>query len=133
MSDTIIEPRLWGQWTERYFGSGTTIVTSDLPGRPHLYIFADSAISRSRFMADRYAMCEQIRDCLNGGERPTWIDDFGRTSEVTAKSICGGRIFATGPDFDADPPNLLWVQDNSQEAADDRARLMDVLFLHNET
>lgn len=122
-------PRIWGEWEPRYYGSGTTIVGLRLhQHKPHLYIYADAAVDESRYMRDRYEMCRQLTAYMNGGERPEWLDDFERLDEISSRSLCGGQIFATGPVYDRDPPNLFWVQDDSDDAKNDRARLMDVLF-----
>lgn len=123
------EPRIWGEWDPRFYGSGTTIVCLRAERRrPHLYIHADAAIDEDRRQSDRYVMCQQLADFMNGGKRPAWLDDFERTSEIAAKSLAGGSIEAVGPMVDKDPPNLFWVTDESEAAANDRARLMDALF-----
>lgn len=123
------EPRIWGKWQTAFYPSGTTIVhTSDFLRKPHLYIYADAAIDEDRYMRDRYEMCRQIEVFMNGGERPEWLNDFERVGETCARSLAGGDISAVGPSIDRNPPNLDWVHDDSQQAKDDRARLMDVLF-----
>lgn len=124
-----ITPRLWGEWAPRFYGSGTTIV--GLCGhqhKPHLYIYADSSIDDGRYQRDRMKMCDELADFMNGHARPVWLDDFERTSENCATSLMGGSIDAVGPMVDCDPPKLHWVRDETDEASDDRARLMDVLF-----
>ena len=123
------QPRLFGVWEPAFFGSGTTIVRTDDPRKPHLYVYADVAVDDDRYMSDRYQMCYQLAEYMNGGERPAWLDDFERTDEYSAASLAGGQIFATGPSIDVDPPNLNWVQDDSDDAKNNRARLMDAVFI----
>lgn len=129
MSATTIKPRIWGEWQPKFYGSGTTIVVlKKYQHKPHLYVYADVGLDEDRTQSDRYPMCQQLADYMNGGEHPTWLADFERLTETTAKSLAGGQIFSTGPSIDKDPPKLLWVQDESDEAQGDRARLMDALF-----
>lgn len=124
-------PRIWGEWEPRFYGSGTTIVALKThTHKPHLYVYSDSAVNEDRWMRDRYAMCNQLADFMNGGgERPVWLDDMERINEVSARALTGASIDATGPMIDIDPPNLNWRQDESDEAKNDRARLMDAVFL----
>jgi len=122
-------PRLWGEWDCAFFGSGTTIVRlKEHQHRPHLYVYSDSTLDEDRWMRDRYAMCYQLRDHMNGGDRPVWLDDIERLTETFAKALTGASISAVGPMVDADPPNLNWVWDESDDAKNDRARLMDAVF-----
>ena len=125
MSDNAEYPP-WGEWEPQFFPSGTTVVS--LKGRhrkPNLYIYADVGIDEDRTQRDRYEMCRQLADFLNGGDRPDWLTDFHRLGEVRLDSLAGASISATGPSVDRDPPNLDWVQDDSREAQRDRARLID--------
>jgi len=126
----MTRPRLWGEWESRFYGSGTTIVVlKSRSHRPHLYIYADSSSSESRYQGDRIAMCEQIADFLNGDTRPAWLDDFDRATETFADTLTGASIQAIGPMLDIDPPNLIWKWDDSEDAKSDRAKLLDTLFL----
>ena len=121
--------RLWGEWKPEFYGSGTTIVVQrSVPHKPHLYLYADATPDEDRSQRDRYEMCYQIADYMNGGEAPTWLNELDRISEAYSEALTGAKIFATGPCIDKDPPRLHWVQDESDEAVNDRARLMDVLF-----
>lgn len=125
----VARPRIWGEWQPQFYGSGTTIVVlREYQRKPHLYIYADVGLDEDRTQRERYVMCEQLAAYMNGGAKPVWLDDFMRTGETAAYSLAGGKIFATGPMIDRDPPKLLWVQDDSDEAQNDRARLMDALF-----
>ena len=122
-------PKTWGRWIPEAYESGTTIVVQrEQAHKPHLYVFADAAVDDDRYLRDRYAMCQQLADYLNGGERPAWLDDFERTSEIVSKSLAGGSISAVGPMIDSDPPKLNWITDDSDDARNDRARLMDAVF-----
>ena len=124
--------RLWGVWDCAFFGSGTTIVRlKEQQHKPHLYIYADKSISEGRYIRDRYDMCYQLCDYMNNGLRPKWLDDFDRIEEGYAMSLSGGSIQACGPMIDKNPPNLFWVWDDSDDAVNDRVRLMDALFLRN--
>jgi hypothetical protein len=114
------------EWLSMLYESGTTIVTRNAT-EPHLYIYGDASESEDRYISDRCIVCDAIRDFLNGGIRPQWLDDFERISETEAKSLTGASIEAVGPMIDCDPPNLHWIQDPS--AHNDRAKLMDSLFL----
>jgi hypothetical protein len=126
----FVRPRLWGEWQSQFYGSGTTIVTLKKEiHKPYLYVYADKGVSEDRYMRDRYEMCDQLAAYMNGGERPVWLADMERVSEVLAVSLAGASISATGPSIDIDPPNLNWREDDSDDAKNDRARLMDALFL----
>lgn len=121
-------PRLWGEWQPQFYGSGTTIVVLRAPvHKPYLYVCADVAADEDRTQSQRYLMCRELAAYMNGGERPKWLDDMERVSETQLKSLSGADISATGPLVDRDPPKLLWVQDESDQAVYDRAKLMDVL------
>jgi hypothetical protein len=96
---------------------------------PWLYIYGPIGADDDSTDRNRYAVCMAIRDYLNGGARPAWLDDLRRTSETHACDLDGTSISAIGPMFDADPPNLNWVEDNSDTMNVARARLMDRLFL----
>ena len=129
MASTKTIPRLWGEWTPHFYGSGTTIVVLDkYQHKPWLYIYADSATDELRYMRARIGMCHELSEYMNGGERPAWLDDFERLNEYEAKALSGADICATGPMVDSDPPNMNWVSDDSDGAKNDRAKLMDVLF-----
>lgn len=109
------------------FESGTMIVTDGT--WPHCYVYGPRNDDEDQGVRDRFKVCEDIRDYLNGGERPKWLDDLERTSEESASDLDGTSITATGPMIDRDPPNCLWVFDDSEKAKDARARLMDRLLL----
>ncbi len=127
--EMLVSPRLWGEWQSTFFGSGTTIVQlKEYAHKPHLYIYADSAVDEDRWMRDRYQMCDQLRDYMNGGDRPAWLDDIERLTETEAKSLMGASISAVGPMVDVDPPKCNWHTDDSDDAKNDRARLMDAVF-----
>jgi hypothetical protein len=110
------------------FPSGTQIVTQGIAGEPHLYVFGPADPDEGQCDRNRFHVCEQIADFLNGGARPEWFDQLERRGEESAEDLDGTRIYATGPMIDADPPNLNWVEDDSEDARNKRARLMDRLF-----
>ena len=129
---TESKTRLWGQWEPQFYGSGTTLVRlkffEGCGKYPHLYIYADSAINETRYMQDRYEMCKQLAAFLNGANHPIWLDDFTRNTESNAKSLSGGSITATGPSYEKIKGSGNWFIDESDEAKNNRARLLDVLF-----
>ncbi len=130
MVEPQVIPRLWGEWEPQFFQSGTTVLALRSAARkPHLYVHADSSYDEDRYQRDRYVMCDELAAFMNGvGKRPAWLDDMERVSEVKAVSLAGASVRATGPSIDIDPPRLNWREDDSDEAKNDRARLMDALF-----
>ncbi len=135
-----MHPIVIERWQCEYFQSGTCIVSNANCRKepfaygvhsldPYFYIYGPSNENEDKSQRDRMKCCEDIRDYLNGGERPKWLDDLRRVSENHAEDLDGTMITTTGPSVDRDPPKCFWVQDNSQEAKDARARLMDRLFL----
>ena len=114
-------------WRVECFLSGTQIVTDGT--WPHYYVYGPGGADEGEADRNRYRVCCDLRDYLNGGERPAWLDDLVRVSESHAEALDHTSITATGPMIDADPPKLHWVQDDSDEAKAARARLMDALFL----
>lgn len=130
MIATEVQPRIWGEWDVAFYGSGTTLVRlKEYQHKPWLYIYADSAIDEDRWMRDRYQMCYDLVAFMNGGPRPSWLTDLERITEIEAVSLSGASIQAVGPMIDVDPPNLNWCQDFSDDAKNDRARLMDAVFM----
>lgn len=95
---------------------------------PHLYVYGPANDDFKKRHRDRMKCCEDIRDFLNGGERPPWLNDMRRVSEDHAEDLDGTRITATGPMIDKEPPKCFWVQDDSREAIEARRNLMDRLF-----
>jgi len=114
-------------WKTRCFQSGTTIVTNDEPG-PHFYVYGPQDSNEDDQQANRHKVCEEIRDYMNGGKRPKWLDDMDRRREDSAEGLDGTSIHAVGPIVDRDPPNRIWGEDASIDAKNNRARLMDRLF-----
>jgi hypothetical protein len=134
------QPTVSERWECRHYGSGTcTVEDANGPKRafahgvhglsPHLYVYGPGNADEAKYIRDRIKCCEDIRDYLNGGERPAWLDDMQRVSETHATDMDGTSITATGPSYDANPPSCHWRQDESPEARDARSRLMDRLFL----
>lgn len=116
------------RWEPQFFGSGTTIVTRvNAPKQPHLYIYGPGSDDEGRAQAMRYAMCHQLADWLNGGERPAWMDDMRRDSERSLIGCDNSSIYATGPSYDANPPHLFWRECDDDESRNARARLIDRL------
>ena len=70
-------------------------------------------------------MSLELRDFLNGGMRPRWLNDMHRTSEDHACAADGSSLRAIGPGVTI---GEYTTQDRSDRAVDLRARLMDQLF-----
>lgn len=126
-------------WEVRAYASGTmTVQDMEAPTKtfkygvldlsPWFYVYGPGNEDEDQWMRDRWKVCEDLCDYMNGGQRPAWIDDMERISEVEAIALDGTSITATGPMVDRDPPNCNWDQDRSVEAVNARARLMDRLF-----
>ena len=117
------------KWETRTFLSGTMIVTTGDPSKPHYYVYGPKIDDEGEYDRQRYQYCIDLENWLNGGKRPEWMNQMVRISEEYAVGRNGARISATGPVIDIDPPNLRWMQDESFEAQAERARLMDKIFL----
>jgi hypothetical protein len=116
-------------WEVQWFPSGTQIVRDTENPQPHFYVYGPGGADESESDRNRHAVCRSLADYLNGGERPAWLDDMERVTEAYAVSLDHTRITATGPSVDIDPPNCDWRLDDSDDAKNARARLMDRLFL----
>ena len=134
-----VQPIVSQLWECVYYQSGTMIVRDtsqptepfkygEGDTRPHFYIYGPGGTDDDDGTRNRYKVCDDVRDYMNGGERPKWLDDLTRVSEERAEDLDGTSITATGPMVDSDPPKCFWVQDDSDEAKNARARLMDRLL-----
>lgn len=112
-------------WAVRSFQSGTVIVDRQHGHLPHYYVHGYYVHRASE--AARYRVAEQLRDWLNGGERLVWMDNAYRDSETRLTHEDGFAITATGPMVDREPGAGDWVENDSREAKDARARLIDQL------
>ncbi len=120
------------EWRAQAFPSGTHIVTDGSAGPwPWLWVLVINPADIEDD-ADRFAACEDLARFLNGGPRPAWLEDMERPDEETVVGADGSCIEATGPMYDANPPNLMWFQREDDEAKDARARLIDRLWLTRE-
>jgi len=127
-------------WQVQCFQSGTMIVANVAipsipfaygmnPQVPWLYIYGPGELDED-CQKNRYQLCVDVATYLMGrGNRPRWLDDLRRVSEERAEDIDGTSIEATGPMVDKKPPCCIWYPDESYEAKNARARLMDRLFL----
>ena len=113
-------------WKTRTFQSGTMIVSTDDPTDPWLYVFGPGGETDTMTHCNRFSCCEQIRNFLNGGLRPDWLDDLERIDSSTAESLDRTHISAAGPMIDAHPPCLKWV--DAPGAKRKQKLLMDRLF-----
>lgn len=127
--------RIWGEWIPHIAGSGSSSVRlANVPNKPHIFVYKlmDAAVDEDRLFRDRALMVDELAKFMNGGPRPAWLDDFERTGEDRACSLTGEFIEANSPLvewFFPDGKFSTWKSDTSEEAKNDRARLMDVLFL----
>lgn len=121
------------KWEHQCYQSGTMVVTDvNNCSAPWLYVYGPANQNEALYVRDRMQCCKQLREFLMGGERPTWLDDLRRVSEEHAEDLDGTQVTACGPMYDANPPRLQWMPDQSTEAKNARARLMDRLFLKKE-
>lgn len=121
-------PTKVGEWQVACYESGTMIVTRG-HSHPWLYVYGPQNPDEAQRTRDRFAMCEQLRDFLNGtSPRPVWLDDMKRMQEESIFDWDGSSITATGPMVDRNPPRCDWWQDTSDEAKNARARLIDRLI-----
>lgn len=116
------------EWMVQTYQSGTMVVVSSFGG-PWLYVYGPGNGDEKKYNQDRFQCCRDLCAYLNAGSRPRWLDDLKRVSETHAIDLDGTSITATGPMVDVNPPACDWRQDESEEAKDARARLMDRLFL----
>lgn len=97
-------------WRYESYQSGTHVVISDKPGWPHYYVYADS----------RSEVCQDLRDWLNGGERPVWASTLKLHEK--SKECCVGKygieISAVGPMVlpQGDNGRLGWQTDETKSA-----------------
>ena len=112
-------------WNTMMFGSGTHIVKRDVADEPWLYVYGPRDEDDSQPV--RYSMCKELERFLNGGQRPLWLCDMARVSEEELIGADGSSISATGPLYDADPPNLRWETCEDVESKNKRARLIDLV------
>ncbi len=128
-------------WKVKWFQSGTMIVQNvNGPKEPYAYgiswlephfgIRGPGGETEAEQDRNRLQCCHDICDYLNDVKpRPAWLDDMERTDERSAVALDGTSIVAEGPSVDKKPPSCWWVLDESPEACNMRARLMDRLFL----
>jgi len=118
-------------WEHKLYGSGTQVVSQNDCNEPHLYVYGPRLLSDKECCHERSAVCQDLRDFLNGGERPDWLDDLERISEDELRGVDGTSIRSTGPMYDCDPPKLNWKECADEGSQAKRARLIDrVVGLH---
>lgn len=113
-------------WQTRCYESGTHIVNSGAAGEPWLYVVIQNPLDMEDD-SQRFQMCQDLAAFLNGGCRPPWLNDLTRTSDEQLRAADGAIVEATGPMFDADPPNCNWQQVELPWARLARKRLIDRL------
>lgn len=108
-------------WRVQVYGSGTHIVTDD--SGVYLYVVVVSPIDMDDDRL-RYSICEDLARFLNGGRRPAWLKDLARPFGNCLIGDDGTNIQATGPLYDADPPNLIWQERNDAKSRNARSKLI---------
>ena len=105
-------------WIHMSYGSGTQVVTSDDPKRPHYYVYAD----------ERSEVCEELMDFMNGGVRPAWLNKLTRESPTSCTGPDGIKIYTTGPMVlpAKDNGSLNWKSESDKEL--ERIMLIDFLM-----
>ena len=116
-------------WALGLFGSGTVIVEPvPFRRRPHYYVCAPASDNEGAHL--RIEIAKELKDWLNGGEEPWWLESMYRESAEVARTPHGSQIEAVGPMIDvSDPPGgLLWQRDESEDAQIQRGLLIDALM-----
>ncbi len=112
------------EWYCHCYPTGACVVTTGLAGRPWFYVNFEEVGTKNRIVIGR-----QIASYLNlQRHRPAWFADMERVSAEVIAGIDGTSVTASGPVFDADPPNLKWQEVVTPEAVKARGQLMDLLF-----
>lgn len=126
-------------WYAESYPSGTQVVTNR-SGGPWLTVYGPKPVGPvddegddAQAIKNRYAMCDGLKEFLNGGKRPAWLADMRRTAEETLMGDDGSRIDATGPTCKDDEHPNGWRFRDDQAAQDMRARLVDRLTLNAAT
>jgi hypothetical protein len=105
------------EWHIITYQSGTHIVTRN-NGNPHYYVYAD----------ERYQVCKELQEWLNGGSDPEWRTQLERCSPEGVDGPNGIHIYSTGPFIlpPADHGALNWQVDLDKKQ--DRIDLIDKLI-----
>lgn len=108
--------------------SNSVIVTNG--HGPHLRIYGPQyGQTEDKACIDRLFIAEQVRDIMNRDmDRPAWFADLFRQDEQTLIGAWGLSIEAAGPFIDP-KGTLAWEQNETPEAKDQRARLIDRLTI----
>ena len=121
--------KLAPEWKVTTYGSGTVIVTRGRMDRPWLYVYGPRDEDEAVEYRARQLLARELCTHMNGGSKPDWLKALIRWTENDASCPEGRSITATGPMVTVGDPNALsWVQDNSDAAKNQRARLMDRVF-----
>lgn len=92
---------------------------------PHVHItYRGLGVGDTKY-EERIDLAKRIAALLNGESQDR--EGLCRLSEERG-SFTGIPFSATGPCVDIDPPNCNWREDQSTEAKNARARLMDAIF-----
>lgn len=112
------------KWQKVSFLSGTQIVTRNQPGCAHYYVHGLNGDEETEDMR-RHLISDELAAWLNGELAPSWMLVLMRQSDTVVVLQDGREISATGPYYDARPPDLFW----QENVVDDpqRKHLIDCL------
>ena len=115
-------------WYVTTYGSGTTTVSkSESVANPCYHIGHLAADNDGEH--GRHDVALELKDWLNGGEEPWWIDLVQRERGDAVKLPHGCEICAWGPFVDRAKPPLWgdWETDQSDDAKIARGLLIDAI------
>lgn len=115
-------------WYVTTYGSGTTTVSkSESVGKPCYHIGHLAADNEGDH--GRHEVAQELKDWLNGGDEPWWMDLVKRERGDAVKLPHGCEICAWGPFVDTAKPPLWgdWVTDPSDDAQIARGLLIDAI------
>ncbi len=115
------------KWSAKLAHSGTQVVTTKDPRKPHYHVGHLSADVEGEH--GRYEVTKALESWLLGGPEPWWMDHLHRKNADTVTLPTGCDIRATGPMIDcAEPPSWgYWREDQSDDAQIARGLLADAL------
>jgi hypothetical protein len=106
-------------WRVEGYQSGTVVATTGLD-RPWFDVHGPIGLHD----AMKWGIAEDICSYMNGGKRANWFDELRIVGKDKAETVDRVMIYVCGPMIDRNPPGLDWVTDMSEQAIDERERLM---------
>lgn len=115
------------RWTMTSYMSGTVVVSSNLPGWPHLHIGHVPGDDEGESLRSKVG--REIEIWMNDGPLPEFLKGAKRSHAEGVTLLNGCGIDAHGPMVDeAIPPQFgLWKTDDSPAAAQRRRALIDLV------